>query len=115
MRRRERETERISKISIFFYSDGGKVDLSGTTVSFCKATHSFVQEGLRLYIPEVRDDGSPFNFPRRSFFFFFQLYGVFIESTSSLFQEQLIIIQDALAEDQYLQEVIYLYILNFPY
>ncbi|XP_065833602.1 exocyst complex component 8-like [Oscarella lobularis] len=64
--------------------DGGKVDLSGTTVSFCKATHSFVQEGLRLYIPE--------------------LYGVFIESTSSLFQEQLIIIQDALAEDQYLQE-----------
>ena len=36
---------------------------------------------------------------------FVQLYGVLIESIGNLFQEQLIIIEEALKTDQYLQEV----------
>ncbi|XP_062502954.1 exocyst complex component 8-like isoform X2 [Corticium candelabrum] len=64
--------------------DGGKVDLSSTTLSFCRGVSAFVQDGLKLYIPE--------------------LYGVLIESIGNLFQEQLIIIEEALKTDQYLQE-----------
>ena len=36
-----------------FITDGGKVDLSSTTLSFCRGVSAFVQDGLKLYIPEV--------------------------------------------------------------
>jgi hypothetical protein len=64
--------------------EGGKVDLSSTTIVFCKGASTFVQDGLKLYIPE--------------------LHGVLIESISSLFQEQLMIISEALHKDDFLQE-----------
>jgi hypothetical protein len=69
---------------MFLSTEGGKVDLSSTTIVFCKGASTFVQDGLKLYIPE--------------------LHGVLIESISSLFQEQLMIISEALHKDDFLQE-----------